>query len=931
MAKLKGKAKIEQRKMLAEQKKQGYKQTEEKRNFEKIAKEEAERALVEERRIKSLIERIEGENPNYAKVKKSKAKAAGLKSTFIMSENELLMTSFGRGNEALVDKYIKNEVISDASNQALLDVVNNEHNFKVSGRLVKDAPVDNPLMTNKNAGMDQIKCKDKLEKMYFGKEFEDNIHIQLIYKILDIEKILAVHVNNIVYELNNMARTSELDYADLIGYLSDRKKFAEYKKTEYYPFFVKMISNKQMAYFGDMFVAPVKSKGMSDGEYEKKIEKYTERCYNLLVVVGMIRQATAHGQEESRSNIYRLDELTKLSGSETELDNLYKNRIMKLNKEFGDNSGKDVSILCSVFDAKNDAERERIAKELYSFVVTKSYKNMGFSIKRVRENLAVIETGLKDKKYDTVRHKLNKILVFVIWDYYKNNIDRTEKLVDKLRATSKESEKELIYREEAKVLWNSIGDNVERKILPKMNGDYIASLNKDVIPAEVFENVSIGLEANTFSKMIYLLTIFLDGKEINDLLTQLISNFENIDSFMQVMKTKNIEVKFNNKYSMFEESKKISEELRVINSFARMSKPDPVAKKAMFIEAATLLGYSQDEEALGEYFDKMLSKSNKDKNFRNFIINNVIDSSRFQYLVRYGNPKVLRNMANNKAVVDFVLREIPDDQIRFYYNSCNGVEKGYSDNMREDLANKIVGLSFFDFEKVQQRTNNEDKERKKNIVRLYLTVLYLLVKNLVYINSRYFLAFHCVERDALIYDSHTYGKGKIDGIDNPKSVLTGDKRAFAIDFVNEHSTNTRAKRYINENFNNSDEWSVRKFRNCVDHLNAVRNADKYIDDAKSFNSYFELYHYLVQRSIIAQFDFDESKNYISKEELNSKTLKYWELIGKYGSYCKDYVKAYNVPFAYNLARYKNLSINELFDRNNYLPNKGQKEWLDREY
>ena len=54
-------------------------------------------------------------------------------------------------------------------------------------------------------------------------------------------------------------------------------------------------------------------------------------------------------------------------------------------------------------------------------------------------------------------------------------------------------------------------------------------------------------------------------------------------------------------------------------------------------------------------------------------------------------------------------------------------------------------------------------------------------------------------------------------------------------------------------------------------------------------------------------------------DLNPKTKQYWKLVKKYKTYCKDYVKALNVPFAYNLARYKNLSINELFDRNNYLP------------
>ncbi len=42
--------------------------------------------------------------------------------------------------------------------------------------------------------------------LLIGRTFEDNIHIQLIYNILDIEKIRSVHINNIIYEINNLFR-----------------------------------------------------------------------------------------------------------------------------------------------------------------------------------------------------------------------------------------------------------------------------------------------------------------------------------------------------------------------------------------------------------------------------------------------------------------------------------------------------------------------------------------------------------------------------------------------------------------------------------------------------------------------------------------------------------------------------------------------------
>ena len=51
--------------------------------------------------------------------KKSLAKAAGLKSTFVISpqEKELAMTAFGRGNDALLQKRIVDGVVRDVAGE----------------------------------------------------------------------------------------------------------------------------------------------------------------------------------------------------------------------------------------------------------------------------------------------------------------------------------------------------------------------------------------------------------------------------------------------------------------------------------------------------------------------------------------------------------------------------------------------------------------------------------------------------------------------------------------------------------------------------------------------------------------------------------------------------------------------------------------------
>ena len=97
------------------------------------------------------------------------------------------------------------------------------------------------------------------------------------------------------------------------------------------------------------------------------------------------------------------------------------------------------------------------------------------------------------------------------------------------------------------------------------------------------------------------------------------------------------------------------------------------------------------------------------------------------------------------------------------------------------------------------------------------------------------------------------------------------------------------------------------------------------------NSYFELYHFIIQKSIGGAFEYAKQKGRILNGECGieyeatdhrkipvcEKSVAYINRISnpKWGSYIKDFVKAYCSPFIYNLARFKNLAIDILFDRN----------------
>ncbi len=903
---------------------------------EKEQQEKAKRRAVLEDAAKAYL----ADNPPDARSKKSGPKAAGVKSLFMLKDGEMLMTSFGRGNDAIQEKIVRSGIIKNLQEKPAFSAEPEKKGYLVSGRLTHDATLDDPSQSVKKPGDDLIGLRRQFETLYFGTTFEDNIHIQLIYNILDIEKILSVHINNIIYEINNLFRRDGDDRDDLFQSLKATQTFENFTKGALVPksLFDELMHNPRRAYFGDVIYRPqrkLKGKGKS---FPADDTAEQERCYYLLALLATTRHSLAHGKSSDTSIIYQLDSGKNIVKPEARkcLDDLYAEKIKLINKDFIEHARqKNLPLLFEALNITVQERKEQLARDYYDFTVRKEYKNLGFSIKKLRE----IILGLPDAKvlteqaYDSVRSKLYMLFDFIIFDWYRNHPEQAGELVNSLRSALTEEDKLHCYMDAIDILWADIKPAIMEHIAVKLSESYITTITAESMDESVLSGVLLEETASGFSKLMYLLTCFQDGKEINDLLTTLINKFENIASFMQVLQQRGLSCEFKKEFKMFTSSQTIAKELRTINAFARMSKADAATKAAMFYDAAYLLGFNGSDEELTKLITTMLDKdsgerlpnSKKDNGFRNFIINNVIESRRFQYLVRYGNPKKLGKLVRNKKVVDFVLKDIPDAQIVRYYNSCKCTKAEYAPSMRKELREMIAQVDFKDFELI--RTNaryataedNVKKERKKAIVRLYLTVLYLLVKNLVYVNSRYFLAFHCVERDAVTYDSAAF---KDMGTREGKKSLSGfAKRRVLEDGV----LNKRATGYMRQNFANADPVFIVEFRNGVDHMNAVRNADKYIGDISHFDSYFELYHYLMQRSLIDSYHYGIEHDKPDIKDVKSASLKYMALVEQHRTYCKDMVKALNVPFAYNLPRYKNLSIKELFDRNNYLPKEAGKD------
>lgn len=878
-----------------------------------------------------------------AEKKKSSVKAAGMKS-ILVSENKMYITSFGKGNSAVleyeVDKvdnnnYNKTQLSSkDNSNIELGDV--NEVNITFSSKRGNESGVEintsNPTHRSGESSpvrWDMLGLKSELEKRFFGKTFDDNIHIQLIYNILDIEKILAVYVTNIVYALNNMLGIKDSEsYDDFMGYLSAKNTYEVFTHPDKSDLSDKVKGNikKSFSTFNDL----LKTKRLGYFGLEEPKTKdtrvsqaYKKRVYHMLAIVGQIRQSVFHDKSSKLDeDLYSFIDIIDPEYRET-LDYLVDERFDSINKGFIQGNKVNISLL---IDMMKGYEADDIIRLYYDFIVLKSQKNLGFSIKKLREKM-LDEYGFrfKDKQYDSVRSKMYKLMDFLLFcNYYRNDVVAGEALVRKLRFSMTDDEKEGIYADEAAKLWGKFRNDFEN-IADHMNGDVIKELGKADMDFD--EKILDSEKKNAsdllyFSKMIYMLTYFLDGKEINDLLTTLISKFDNIKEFLKIMKSSavDVECELTAGYKLFNDSQRITNELFIVKNIASMRKPAASAKLTMFRDALTILGI--DDNITDDRISEILKLKEKGKGIhglRNFITNNVIESSRFVYLIKYANAQKIREVAKNEKVVMFVLGGIPDTQIERYYKSCVEFPDMNSslEAKRSELARMIKNISFDDFKNVKQQAKGREnvaKERAKAVIGLYLTVMYLLVKNLVNVNARYVIAIHCLERDFGLYKeiipelASKNLKNDYRILSQTLCELCDDRDKSPNLFLKK---NERLRKCVEVDINNADSSMTRKYRNCIAHLTVVRELKEYIGDIRTVDSYFSIYHYVMQRCITKRKDDTKQEEKIKYED---------DLLKNHG-YTKDFVKALNSPFGYNIPRFKNLSIEQLFDRNEYLTEK----------
>ena len=360
-------------------------------------------------------------------------------------------------------------------------------------------------------------------------------------------------------------------------------------------------------------------------------------------------------------------------------------------------------------------------------------------------------------------------------------------------------------------------------------------------------------QLSLFTKFIYVLCQFLDGKNINILLSSLISKFQQIEAFNGDIRKLNLDIMddgkigYNSKkYSIFENSGQIADQLDMLRGVIKMDIKDLNAYETMIKDALRVIGV--DENDIESIYQTHFKTQDKKDSVSGFFRNNIINSRRFRYIIKYINPSDAYSIIQNEHVRNYVLGRMNDAIIDRYAHSV-GIEDKVHDKRKvlSDILSKVKFDNFTKLTYINPKDKNKgekakEREKPKAILGLYLTIVYLVVKSLVRINSQYVMAVYHLERDSRLCP----------GVSSNNLLSMTKHYCNRSNHLLKEKHIVKLERYKLERYKKTQKTICTAYRNAIAHLSAVRKGVKYIGDIQKTDSYFGIYHYCMQKLLYSE-------------------------------------------------------------------------------
>ncbi len=947
---------------------------------------------MEEEKKDSLNEDRQKAEKYYEMIKRKRrhqAKSYGVKSVFT-SGGKTIVTGYEAQNKSSVEaeflkteedpgwKEEKNEKTKfDASKEKKPSILVKPINAEGKSHSRPVEVADPSFASNKNGaekpvGMDQLRLKGELEKYYFGEEFpNDNIHIQIIYNILDVKKLFCLYSNEMVGVLNNIIsrvegesslctyRGNDKDYIGAFDIssprtalegeeneeMSTRKGETKYKHYLVFRDFLKALQPYNI-FFDEIF----KFRKKDEEKAVLELNEMDSYNWNVIRACAFIRNYFCHFEYKS-GDADIVMALSKNKDVKKAIDEYAAKRLHQIETTFVKDAKRNMEILLWALDridleintdaaSRKPVIQERL-KSFYEFSIEKRGKNLGLRIPSIKEAL---KEKVSLEPADLMKHperkgKFDNLLEYIIYLQIKDNVERQQKVVASLRASQTDEEKEAIYKEVADQLYeenadtfNAFKKSFDENIAVEGDKDWLFDPESpDFANMSLDNSKSASNDDYAFRNILIFLSAFLEQKECNELVTSLINKFENILSLYEVAKKNDLSIKLSEKTKkMFgrRELQKTVDGLYAIQGCFKLKKQfNGETKINLFADALNIFktddffrrsinkeGDIEENESYHGFIKPMIGATVEwEKKLKNYVRKNIVESRRFWYLVRYVKPTEVRLIMNNDKLVEYTLSRLPDTQIDRYCKSCE--LKG--PNKAEKIASLMKGLKDLTFDnlvygKLKKVFENGDIEGRRPIgalIGLYLTVAYLIVKNMVQVNARYMLAYACFQRDYFFFNNH----------EDPER--SEDFKNIAIKFLEEHrfDKNKHVKEMIEKNRAEYESLEkempnvglAKEHRNKIEHLNYLNYLTE-ANDIRSVRSYYDVYQYIVQK-----YWAKKKGLAISPERPMFSAMK--ENLEKYHLPQEDFVKIINFPLSYCVPRYKNLTISFLFNARNEEP------------
>lgn len=638
-----------------------------------------------------------------------------------------------------------------------------------------------------------------------------------------------------------------------------------------------------------------------------------ETAYNYLRLISAIRMFAVHNQQG-----------IKLNKNSFVNDNA-KRDVEDFTKRFVKSNYKYFCILHDLYGNEN------VFDAFYNYTILDDARNIQISAEKIKKyitNQVDITKDVSKEKLSEYQNKFKTLSMFLITSYLKEHEDKLNEIIINLKECGSEDEKEKVYQTCANEFIRIFGEFKDvRQVISK----YVGKINN--IQKFDFHPKLFLYHKSLFYEYIYVMSKFLTIKECRNLFSNLINKYESILSLLELAEIAGLGInqetfrshmmlfmtddvaeinplhKYNISKILFQ--LKLLRGIRTRDNTTEDSFQMEIERIYQLFNSTTVsLEDLKKELNCGENGGAVKNKFSL-KPLKSYLKNDVFLSKQYQYISAYSSTALCNKIMKNREIIRFVIENMVDASnkdnspmktylARVYHDflgeQVDVLSKNYLLNKKqiEKLIDEVHAVSL---EKLIDTIFNKTNKNYKVLVKLYINICYLLLKNINATNSAYLIQIQDYEKlhwviyrecDKIVYDL---------SIVNHFMQNSPNKNCRSYRQLVSLLNQDYIKQYVQKP---EYEMLTLKYRNVVAHgslLNDLEVSDFDFMQIKKVTSYFALYQTLIQARLI-----NRTKR-VWGEKFNELFVD-----GNEKSYSTKLCIAMNMPYAYNISRFNNNTI-----------------------